>query len=146
VDTLGGAGPSSLDGESADALAASMDALVAAGKVVVLGAPRVAVRTSESASLTLADTPGPAGGTRLQLSVEYRPVAREDGSIDLGAAFTVKRVEAGIETVLDDLGIPAGDRASGRGAMIVPEGGAAVWTRELGDSVVVVVARPRIGG
>ena len=146
VQSLEGAAPTSLDAAAAAALSASMDTLVAEGKATVLSTPRAKVRTSESAVLSLASIPGPTGGARFELNVEYRPVAREDGTTDLAAIFTAKRVDDGVEAVLDELGLPAGDRASARGSATVPERGAAVWTRRLGDSTIVVVAQPRAGG
>jgi len=146
VDPLVNGGPSGLDEASADALGASLEALVASGRVSILSSSRVAVRTSEAATLSLAQVPGPKGTpVRFELSVEYRPVAREDGTIDLSAVFNAKRLEGELATVLDDFGLPAGDRASARVMVTVPEGGAAVWTRNLGDSLLVIVARATAG-
>lgn len=117
-------------------------ALRDSGRITALSAPRIAVLPNQPAGISITSRPAatPTGKpAREELSLAIDAAWAADGSVLLDAAFRFERVVGRVATVLDEVGLPVGERARAAVKTRLAPGELVVLTRLVGDSRYVVV-------
>lgn len=134
--------PGLLEGAARPPLVLTPDqhaALAAALKPhTVQAAPRIAILSGTSASIFV----GQSAQGRSELTLDLAAALTPDDRLDLDVTFRIKEIATGLGVLLDDMGLPAGDRARARGALLVDRDRTVLFIAPLGGQDVLVLITP----
>jgi hypothetical protein len=131
-----------LDAEASAALVSSLRAL-GPGIATIQTSPRVVVSSGETASITVGSSATDARGrevARDSREITYRPELTDDGLVRLDAEVWMRSADGRVPVMLQDLGLPIGERrVRERIPAMTPDGAAAIWIPNGGEGWLVLI-------